>query len=396
MEEKASDELLDLREWIPGFCIDDACRTALCFRETLIIGVKNGSGTNGTKQVGGYCIQVESVGPEGREFLVHVHSSMTVDGYFSGTKLISSMTEKLQCLEEKHTEYGSRTIREFHSDENGLHEKSLIVGLQENAYHVEITRTCPFDVSPLTESKDLKLCQYKSLISEGVGVLLMRYLAITNFDGTLRFQNIAIDGEIIVSDYICTALRDIELRGHHQKVYTVERKIYKDDSLTQQVKIYLTPEGRILIHDWLDVPYVVQNNPLLQNLADAGTNGQVPMREQWMQDIQMVSKYLDAKSCNTAHYTDYLVDHPEIKQLITDYVQSLLVVKPVDVIGFTIQYFKAFTREPKVWIDDSFTRRSNIDINPQLSRDESDITCGLCGVCIKCKIVSQFDKTLSD
>ncbi|EZA61725.1 hypothetical protein X777_09346 [Ooceraea biroi] len=206
---------------------------------------------------------------------------MTVDGYFSGTK---------------------------------------------NAYHVEITRTCPFDVSPLTESKDLKLCQYKSLISEGVGVLLMRYLAITNFDGTLRFQNIAIDGEIIVSDYICTALRDIELRGHHQKVYTVERKIYKDDSLTQQVKIYLTPEGRILIHDWLDVPYVVQNNPLLQNLADAGTNGQVPMREQWMQDIQMVSKYLDAKSCNTAHYTDYLVDHPEIKQLITDYVQSLLVV----------------------------------------------------------------------
>ncbi|XP_019888363.1 ciliogenesis-associated TTC17-interacting protein isoform X2 [Ooceraea biroi] len=290
---------------------------------------------------------------------------MTVDGYFSGTKLISSMTEKLQCLEEKHTE--------FLYKENGLHEKSLIVGLQENAYHVEITRTCPFDVSPLTESKDLKLCQYKSLISEGVGVLLMRYLAITNFDGTLRFQNIAIDGEIIVSDYICTALRDIELRGHHQKVYTVERKIYKDDSLTQQVKIYLTPEGRILIHDWLDVPYVVQNNPLLQNLADAGTNGQVPMREQWMQDIQMVSKYLDAKSCNTAHYTDYLVDHPEIKQLITDYVQSLLV-------GNQLNHWIKFVP----------------NLLRQLSRDESDITCGLCGVCIKCKIVSQFDKTLSD
>lgn len=86
--------------------------------------------------------------------------------------------------------------------DDGLHEKSLLVGLQESAYHVEITRTCPFDVSPLRESKDLELCQYKSLISEGVGVLLMRYLAITNFEGTLRFQNVMMDGGVATSDYV--------------------------------------------------------------------------------------------------------------------------------------------------------------------------------------------------
>ncbi|XP_020281981.1 ciliogenesis-associated TTC17-interacting protein-like [Pseudomyrmex gracilis] len=49
----------------------------------------------------------------------------------------------------------------------------------------------------------------------------------------------------------------------------------------------------------------------------------------------------------TAQYTDYLTDHPEIKQLIADYVMTLLVVKPDDVIEFTIQYFKGFVSEPR-------------------------------------------------
>lgn len=87
----------------------------------------------------------------------------------------------------------------------------------------------------------------------------------------------------------------MELCGNRQQVYTIERKIYKEDSLAQQVKIYLTSKGRILIHDWLDIPYVVQNIPLMQNVADESTNMQIPLREQWMQDIEMVSKYLDTK-----------------------------------------------------------------------------------------------------
>jgi len=93
---------------------------------------------------------------------------------------------------------------------------------------------------------------------------------------------------------ICTALRDMELYGHHQKVYVIKRKIYKRDSVVQ-VEIYLTPEGRMLIHDWLDIPYIIQNIPLIQNKIDESTNVQIPLREQWMQDIEMVSKYLDMK-----------------------------------------------------------------------------------------------------
>jgi len=86
----------------------------------------------------------------------------------------------------------------------------------------------------------------------------------------------------------------MELYGRHQQVYTIKRTIYKTDSVVE-TEIYLTPEGRMLIHDWLDVPYIIQNIPLMQNKVDETTSVQIPLRDQWMQDIEMVSKYLDMK-----------------------------------------------------------------------------------------------------
>lgn len=86
------------------FCtLDNAKRAALCFRETLIICLKDES-ISDTKPIGGYCILIESIGPKARELLVHVQSSMSIDGHFGGSKVISSATSKFHCLEEKRTE----------------------------------------------------------------------------------------------------------------------------------------------------------------------------------------------------------------------------------------------------------------------------------------------------
>lgn len=81
-------------------------------------------------------------------------------------------------------------------------EKSLFIGLEEDTYHVEITYSCPCCLSTLTENKDLKLYQYKSLINEGSNILLTRYLATTNFEGILHFQNITINGNVTTSEYV--------------------------------------------------------------------------------------------------------------------------------------------------------------------------------------------------
>lgn len=96
---------------------------------------------------------------------------------------------------------------------------------------------------------------------------------------------------------ICTALQNIELHGNHQKIYTIERKIYKKDTLIQRCKIYLTSQGRILEYDWLDTLYKAQKSPLLQDETNKSINVQILIdsKEWWMQNMEMYSKYLDMK-----------------------------------------------------------------------------------------------------
>lgn len=108
----------------------------------------------------------------------------------------------------KDTERGERkalcffSLGRFIYKPDGLHEKSLLMGLMVDAYHVQITRACPCNVSPLTEAKDLDLRQYEDFIGEGTSVLLMRYLAMVNHVGVLRFHNVTMDGGVATNDYV--------------------------------------------------------------------------------------------------------------------------------------------------------------------------------------------------
>lgn len=85
------------------FITDDETRKAICFREKLIIALKDES-TSPSKPIGGYCISMEGIGREGNEFMVQVLSSLSVKDSFAGSKVLSSTTSKLHCLEEKRTE----------------------------------------------------------------------------------------------------------------------------------------------------------------------------------------------------------------------------------------------------------------------------------------------------
>nr|XP_034180381.1 ciliogenesis-associated TTC17-interacting protein isoform X2 [Osmia lignaria] len=318
-EKEISCKLFDINKWIPGFLIDNVKRAALCFRETLIICLKNEPERN-TKPIGGYCILVESIGPQAHEFLVHVQSSMSIDGHFGGSKVTSSATSKFHCLEEKRTEFVY---------DNGFHEKVIFMGIEDNNYYVKLTRICPCDKS--TETKDLSFCSNDKLISEGVNILLMRYLAIINYEGTLCFESITIDGDLTVSSYTCTPMEQMEIDGHFLDVYIIERKICKQDGTTYLIKTYLTPKGRILRHNWLDVPYILRINPLADpKIPQKTMRIEAPLKDHWEEDIEMFSIYLDMKYSKTAEQKEYLADHPEVKQLIADYVQTLLVGNQFD------------------------------------------------------------------
>ncbi|XP_076292942.1 ciliogenesis-associated TTC17-interacting protein-like isoform X2 [Lasioglossum baleicum] len=366
---------------------DNRKRAALCFRETLIVCSKS-EFERDTKPIGGYCILVESVGPRTHEFLVQVQSSMSIDGHFGGTKIIGSATSKLHCLEEKRTE--------FEYTDDGLRERSIYIGIEDDSYYVKLTRTCPCD--QLEETISLDFNQDDGLISETVNILLMRYLALINYEGTLSFQTIGIDGELTRSSYECTPAERIEIDGHFLNAYTTERKIYKQDGSVHIIKTDLSSQGRILRHNRLDVPYILKMNPLADpNIASSKIRLETPLQDRWSEDIEMFSKYLDTKFSKMAEHTEYLLNHPEVKHLITDYTETLLVVKPEDVIDFTIQHFKAFAKDPITWETSTEDETDDdVDVKSQLAEDVSEVVCGICGLSIKCPVPKETPSRSSD
>ncbi|XP_076763629.1 ciliogenesis-associated TTC17-interacting protein [Xylocopa sonorina] len=375
-------KLFNIQNCIPESLTDHIKREALCFRESLMICLKNKS-IKDTNPIGCYCILVESIGPEGQEFLVHVQSSMSVDGHFGGSKVISTVTSKFHCLEEKRTEF-------VHDD--GLHEKIIFIGTKDNFYHVQLIRTCPCDNS--TKTKDLPFHVNSKLITEGVNILLMRHLALMNYEGTLSFQSITMDADLAVSDYICTPAEHMELDGHFSSVYTIERRTQKEGEIINTVRTYLTPEGKILKHNWLNIPYILKSNPLADPRSSCKTiKIEEPLKNYWIEDIEMFSKYLDMKSFEIAKHTEYLTDHPEIKQLIADYVQMLLVVKPENVIDFTIQHFKAFVKDPLAFETNSSKEDSDARLISQLAERNLNVVCNICGFYIDSSTIEKISST---
>ncbi|XP_046480378.1 uncharacterized protein [Neodiprion pinetum] len=218
----------------------------------------------------------------------------------------------------------------------------------------------------------------------------MRYLALRNFHGSLSFQSIMISGQLTTSNYRCTGAQRMKLNGKVLPVYTIERRMHEECGLIHNTKTYMTQSGYILRHDWLEIPYLVQINSLIDpnDLVNKDQNIVTPLRSRWRSDIQMMSMYLDKKTCQMAQQTEYLTDHPEIKQLISDFTQTLLAVKPVNVLSFTVQHFAAFAKNPDL-SKVGPSGESNLDIMSQLSTYKPRRVCSVCGICFECLMSEQ-------
>ncbi|XP_043664300.1 ciliogenesis-associated TTC17-interacting protein-like [Vespula pensylvanica] len=359
------------QKWIPQFFIDHYKVKAVCFKETLLICLKNEIVTH----IGNCCISIESIGPQKHEFLINTKFCINIDDHFGGSKVVCSSTNKFNCLEEKRTEYV------YHK--GNFHEKTLFMGIQDNNYYIETTETYQHNKS--RNCKNLTYPQKIELLSEGTNLLLMRYLTIINYDGTLTFQNIMIDGNVTICQYKCIPVKYMKLYENDIEVYTIERVIENQNGNVESMKTYLTPKGEILEHNWLTTSYILKNkslenvNPMIEKLRIAIRNNC------WTEDMEIFSKYLDKKCNEVTKFIEYLISHLEVKHLIADYTQTLLIVKPLHVVDFTIQYFKAFSIYPESQEFISMRQISKITIPTQ---ERYANICDFYPLCTSCRMAS--------
>jgi guanylate kinase len=59
-------------------------------------------------------------------------------------------------------------------------------------------------------------------------------------------------------------------------------------------------------------------------------------------DPELQNFYNDIKSEIKGEHADYIKQHPEIRQVLNDYLSNILLHKPEDVYSFTKDYFSFF------------------------------------------------------
>lgn len=67
----------------------------------------------------------------------------------------------------------------------------------------------------------------------------------------------------------------------------------------------------------------------------------------WQEDLQMFSQYLDRKEQLEREHKEYMSAHPELRAILADFLQSLLIHKPDDVYQFARDTFAPFATTNK-------------------------------------------------
>lgn len=218
----------------------------LCFSETLLISAGN------DELVGGLAIQVETIADEVIAIFYSSRFSMGEDKT-ARCELLSLTDMQFNPFQERKCE--SVLAGDFKQ------EKQLQVYFDED---LNVTAFRQETIADKSESFQgtLEANEDGMLIPDGLNILFMRYLILTNYTGDIHTRTIDIQGRIGQSIYQITAPSPIRHNGEVYDAKQVIRTIYYTDTDEPEISIsvYLR-SGRLLRHSWNNSNYSIVMNP---------------------------------------------------------------------------------------------------------------------------------------
>ncbi|XP_068103209.1 ciliogenesis-associated TTC17-interacting protein [Hyperolius riggenbachi] len=292
-------------------------------------------------EVGTFTVSVQPAyyQQEGEEeekcFLVHASSHGTVDDVPCGTSIVAYLTPRLETLEQHLHEYikvksHSLDKKSHMKKRGGILEISRVITEGEQIQH----QTWSHDLSALS-----------GFVSEASNLLLMRLLARRRSIQELNF--LTFDGEmnLCVSSYRELGWRPQVIGKDSVEVYGLERTIHSED-IPVTWQYYFLPDGHLASRVQVGSPVAVRlmEMPILSEPEEQDPK---PVFEKkplnWEEDAELRSEFLDRKEELISDHRTFLARHPDMKILLSDFMQFLLLRKPEDVFTFAAEYFAPFS-----------------------------------------------------
>ncbi|KAJ8313623.1 hypothetical protein KUTeg_008767 [Tegillarca granosa] len=302
----------------------------LMFDDNLVTSSDTG------KELGEFSVSVEPTNYKHQAcFLIHANSHGAIDGVPCGTSITAYVAQNLETLEQQHHEYVKL--------ENCPLDRKTFIVKQEDGIVVNRVITQGEDIQ--RSSKTIPLEQMKGFISEGSNLLLHRLLIEKDVPDNLEMLSFDSDCNLCSAVYRPLEDRTQTVDGTEIRVFGVERTINSVADLPTTWQSYFIQDGHLSSRVQVGSPVTMKLTKVPQ-LIERDEEPPKPTFEKrplnWEEDMQMYSKFLDRKNELKGDHSSYIRQHPELKALLADFLQFLLLRKPDDVIAFSAEYFASF------------------------------------------------------
>ncbi|XP_039999902.1 ciliogenesis-associated TTC17-interacting protein [Xiphias gladius] len=266
--------------------------------------------------------------------LLHAQSQGAIDDSPCGTTVTAYLTTDLEVLEEDYHEY---VKLEGHSLDKRCHmvrhDGEMVID-KVTTVGEEVTR----------ESVSYATSVLRGLVTEGSILLLMRLIALRKkVPENMTFISFDQGLRIIHTTFSELGLKQLEVGGETVELFGMERIVHSVEESAATWQCYFLDDGHLASRVQVGSPVTMR----LQQLPSQLEKGFEKIPLVWEEDMQMRSKFLDRKEELKADHASYLRQHPEIRALISDFLQFLLLRKPDDVFQFAREYFIPFaSRHP--------------------------------------------------
>ncbi|XP_038574572.1 ciliogenesis-associated TTC17-interacting protein [Micropterus salmoides] len=266
--------------------------------------------------------------------LLHAQSQGAIDDSPCGTTVTAYLTTELEVLEEDYHEY---VKLEGHSLDKRCH-------MVQRDGQMVIDKVTTVGEEVTKESFSYPMSVLRGLVTEGANVLLMRLIVLRKkMPEHMTFISFDQGLQIIQTTFRELGLMQLEVGDETVEVFGVERTVHSVEDSPSTWQCYFLADGHLASRVQVGSPV---NMRLLQ-LPSQLQKGFEKIPLVWEEDMQMRSKFLDRKEELKADHASYLRQHPEIRALISDFLQFLLLRKPDDVFQFARDYFLPFaSRHP--------------------------------------------------
>ncbi|KAE8581321.1 hypothetical protein XENTR_v10024745 [Xenopus tropicalis] len=297
-------------------------------------------------EVGTYTVSVQPAyyeldGMEEKCFLVHAASQGSIDGVPCGTSIIGHISYKLETLEQHLHEY---VKLRGHS----LDKKTQTV---RQGDEIVINRIITEGEKLHRETTSHPASSLCGFISEAANLLIMRILARRKMKEPLEFLAFDEEANLCVSTYAALGSQTQMIGKQTVDVFGIERTIHSPEVPTTWQCFYLS-DGHLATHVQIGSSVTIKLTEM-PILSEPDEKDPKPVFEKkpldWQEDLQLHSEFLDRKEEFISDHETYLRRHPEMKVLLADFMQFLLLRKPDDIVDFAAEYFQPFssTHEPR-------------------------------------------------